>query len=112
MLKKPDATKSGSSTGSKWSDPDFAKMFPCLSEYLTATRWADNSPRMTATVTMYFDGSSMVLVVNDRDNERSAFFSESTFTGLLDCVEKALSEDTAEWRSRRRSTGDPNKIPF
>lgn len=112
MLKKPDQSRGTQQQNPAWDDPTFKDMYPNLVAHLTQTQWADRSPRQTSTLTMYFDGFSMVVVLNDRDNERSAFFSGRDFTALLDVVEKGLSDDSCEWKARRSSQPRADKIPF
>lgn len=112
MIKKPTTTGSGAKAAIKWQDSMFAESYPTLHEYLTLSQWADRTPRMTATLTMYFVDGSMTMVVNDRDNERSAFFTASEFGDLMQAVETALRDDSAEWKSRRKSQANDIRVPF
>lgn len=112
MLKKPAQTSAKTSNQECWMDKDFQQSYPTLHEYLTQTQWADRSPRITATMTMYYDGCSMVVAINDRDNERSAFVSAKDFTSLMDAIERGLSEDTLEWKNRKRPATNGVQVPF
>lgn len=80
------------------NDPEFAKRYPALWEYLTEREWEKGKPRERATLTVFVDEDEFKLSFNDRGNQRSAFITAGTFSGLLDALEQGLKEDDLGWR--------------
>lgn len=83
-----------------WSEQGdaWARRYPALAEYLDADKFPDGSARKTSTLLVFVDDGVLKACVSDRAESRVAFFSASTFEGLLDAVEVGLSTDNADWR--------------
>lgn len=94
------------------NDSLFMETYPTLFQHLTQTEWGPKQPRATSTLTMYVDDGALICVVNDRDSNRSAFFSAETLTDLLDVVEIGLREDTAEWKNKKWQKPTGAETPF
>jgi len=95
-----------------FDDEAFKGDFPNLYEYLTLTRWQDGSIRQTSTLTIFIDNRALKIVINDRDNQRSAFFNARTWGECLVKLETALSDDTVDWKSKGGVKKDAEKIPW
>jgi len=111
-LRKPRPGEFCGPTDPVFSDNAFSGDYPTLHEYLFCARWPDGTPRATSTLSIFTDNGSMKLVVNDRDNNRSAFFSAETFRDLLDKVEAALSCESADWRIKGSQGARNMQTPF
>lgn len=75
-------------------------VIPVLRSYLCDTTWADGSPRKPSTLLIFTEDGRWKCCVSDRDQERNAFFTANSLSGLLEAVETALSQDRAEWRKK------------
>ena len=95
---KPGAMLGSPST--PFRDEAFKAAYPTLHDYLFKDRYVDGSVRVTSTLSIFNDGEALKLVINDRDNNRSAFFNVATLDALFTAAEAALKTGKAEWRSR------------
>lgn len=68
-------------------------------EYLSLDL-VEGKPRQTATLLVFVESGRWRACVNDRDSESSFFRSSESFLGLLESLESALSNGTADWRAR------------
>jgi len=95
------------------NDPETAKRYPTLYEYLTVTKYNDGSPRVTATLLLFVDDGALKGCLNDRDNNRSAFISAPSLLSLLEQLDIGLREDALDWK--RKGSYNPkggDKIPW
>jgi hypothetical protein len=81
-------------------DPRFVKKFPGLWELLTQTKYPDESPRERSSLTLFVEEGVFKLVVSEKTRELSCWATGPTFEGALDALEKRLTSDSPEWRSR------------
>jgi len=95
-----------------FSDDGFVKEYPSIYAYLFEGKWKDGTPRHTSTLLMFFEGPVFKAVLNDRDQNRSAFFTSSTFAGLFDSIEVALTADNVDWRNRTQKTPNGMNPPW
>lgn len=112
MLRKP---KPGERTGPVepvFNDADFKATYPQTTDHLAAVRYEDGSPRVTSTLLIFCDTGILRVCLNDRDNNRSVFFTGETVEAALTSMENALAEGTVEWRSRSQSGYNNVKTPF
>lgn len=93
-------------------DPDFAKAYPNLLEMLTATEYEGGHPRTTSTLLIFCERGILRCCLNDRDNNRSAFLSETTVEGALVKIEEGLATGRIDWRSRSQSGFKGASTPF
>lgn len=112
MLRKPVPGQMFGPVERPFDDSEFKARYPSIYEYLTVTRWADGSNRVTSTISVFIDNGALKLVINDRDNNRSAFFSAPTFEDTLVRMEEALTEDSADWKSRNANAAAATRTPF
>jgi len=111
-LRKPLPGQYNGPVEEPFHDNAFQGDFPTLHEYLTAPKYPDGTFRHTATMLVFFDGPVLKLVINDRDNNRSAFFTAPTFRDAMDKAEAALACETADWRFKGGNSVDKMKTPF
>lgn len=112
MLRRP---KPGERTGPiepPFRDPDFSGQYPMLHEMLYSTQYDDRSPRTTSTLLIFCENSILRLCLNDRDNNRSVFFTGETMEAALISLENALATGTVDWRMRGRNGGSGGQTPF
>jgi len=95
-----------------FDDADFRKNYPTLAAYLTETKYQDNTPRVTATLLIFCESGVLRVCVNDRDNNRSVFFTSECIESALLAAENALSTNTAEWRIKQGYNRQSPQTPF
>jgi len=100
-LRRPNPGEQFKKDDAPFVDHDFEARYPTITEYLTAVTWDDGKPRVTSTILIFMDGRALKVCLNDRDNNRSVFISDPTFTGAMDRLEQGLAENSLEWRSRQ-----------
>lgn len=110
-LRKPLPGQQYGQAAPMFDDQDFRQLYPNLYEYLFTDRWADGSVRQTSTLSVFSDNGALKVVLNDRDNNRSAFFSAKRFNEALESMETALREETVDWKSRSH-TKPAGQTPF
>lgn len=95
-----------------YNDSELSLTHPTLHSYLTLTTWDDGTPRTTSTLLIFVDQGTLKLCLNDRDLNRSAFFSGTTLAMALADVETALCSGCADWRGKRSAAGGNGYTPF
>jgi len=111
-MKKPKLDMSGKPIV-PLQDSDFSRELPDLWDHLTSTQYSDTKEqRLTSTILIFVDGSSLKACLNDRDNSRSFFHTASTMEELLKGIDERLRDDTAEWKSKTSTQGTEKKIPW
>lgn len=111
-IRKPRPGEYNGPVEDPFNDAAFQGDYPTVHEYLFQTQWADGSFRHTSTISVFTDNGVMKLVLNDRDNNRSAFFTAKTWRDLFDKMEAALAGETVDWRFKGGSGVDKMKTPF
>ena len=112
MIPRPKPGERNGPLEAAFNDPDFYKSYPTLAAYLTETKYQDNTPRTTATILVFCESSVLRVCVNDRDNNRSVFFTGESLEVALMAAENALSTNTAEWRLRQGYARQTPTTPF
>lgn len=79
-------------------DETFVKKYPLLSEFLTRVVWEPGQPREKGSLFLFAEDGCFKACLNDKDSLQVAFLTSTTFTALLDAVEKGLAKDTLDWR--------------
>jgi len=109
-MKKPDSLH-----GAKINKPlvmsAWSESFPMLWDYLTTSVYDGGESRLTSSLTIFVQDGVLKACVNDRDLDRSAFFTGETMEDLLISVDDSLREDDCDWRVKR-GTSPQNKPPF
>jgi len=111
-IRKPKPGEYNGPVEDPFNDAAFAGDYPTLHEYLFQTAWADGSFRHTSTLSVFTDNGIMKVVINDRDNNRSAFFTGKTWRDIFDKLEAALAGETVDWRFKGGNSVDKMKTPF
>lgn len=111
-IRKPKPGEYNGPVEDPFKDGAFQGDWPTLYEYLFMTQWADGSFRHTSTMSVFTDNGIMKIVLNDRDNNRSAFFTGATWRDIFDKIEAALAGETVDWRFKGGSGVDKTKTPF
>lgn len=83
-------------------DPWMASTYPTLWEWLTSAKYEDGAPRQTLSLTVFAEEGRVKACLSDRDNERVAFVTGDTMEGMLAAAERALRDDTADWRASQK----------
>lgn len=112
VIRKP---KPGERTGPVepiFNDADFKASYPSITDHLTAVRYEDGSNRATSTLLIFCDTGVLRVCLNDRDNNRSVFFTGETMEAALLSAENALATNTVEWRSRSGYAKGTPTTPF
>jgi len=91
---------------SAWSDA-----YHTLWDYLTTSVYDCGTIRLTSSITFFCQEGVLKCCVNDRDTERTAFFTGPTMESLLEAVEQSLASDDCDWRVKK-GTPAQNKPPF
>lgn len=74
--------------------------FPSIWEYLSTDAWPDGSARQSSTLTIFVEGGRVKVCLSDRENDRSAWASGESLEEAAMSLERALGQDTVEWRKR------------
>jgi len=112
MLKKPLPGQYNGPTEFPFSDIKFLESYPTLHEYLTCTQWDARTIRTTSTLLFFVENGVMKVCLNDRDNNRSAFFTAPTMEELMSEMEVKLASEKVDWRTRSRQANQPGYTPF
>lgn len=91
------------------TDATMSRQLPLIFEYLTCARWDDGGERQTATLMVLAEQGTWKGCLNDRDGSRSCWVAADTFTGVLEALERALRNGTADWRVRPPESGRRRK---
>jgi len=102
MLSRPKPGELTAKNDPPFDDRLFTDCHPNLSEMLTAIQYADNAPRTTSTLLVFCENGILRGCLNDRDNNRSAFFTAQTVGDLFQTIEDALASGRADWRMKNR----------
>jgi HKD family nuclease len=108
MLQRPKPGEILGPSDAPFTDSKFAKEFPMLHAMLKETRYDDGNPRVSSTILFFCENGVLRACLNDRDNNRSAFFTDEQFLTLLEVMENGLTSGRVDWRSKR----DAARTPF
>jgi len=98
-MKKPISTGEALGKSDIPDDTTFAKDFPALWEYLTHDTYDDGSSRERSTIKLRVESGRWLLAVNNEDARQSAYTTGTTLKETLKACNKALQDETAEFRS-------------
>lgn len=85
--------------GAPPTDPDFAKKYPALWEYLSLQQWEDGKNRKLATLSLSLQEGRWCVCMVDKESNRLTFLSGTTHSEVLRTLEKKLADETVEWRA-------------
>ena len=89
-------------------DEEFARSYPAIHEHLTLD-WLDGAARQTSSLGISVDSGAFKARLADRDNGLVTFVSGSGFYAVLDALEAALANGTADWREDKFSKASGGK---
>jgi hypothetical protein len=112
MIRRPKPGERCGPVESPFNDAEFKQRYPTLAAYLVETAYEDRAPRTTSTLLIFCENGILRMCVNDRDNNRSVFFTSECVEGLLMAAENALCSQTADWRTRGNYGNNQPKTPF
>jgi len=98
QMKREVSAASGGVVSAGLIDEDFKASYPCLTSYLTDTKWDDGAVREVAGLAFRVEHGRWNLALNDKDTRRSAYVTASTMDEALGAMERALARSTADWR--------------
>jgi len=98
MLQRPKPGEMTARNDPPFHDRLFCDSYPVLSEMLTAATYDDNNPRQTSTLLIFTENGILRGCLNDRDNNRSAFFTAETISDLFQVIDNALASNRVDWR--------------
>lgn len=82
------------------SESELAK-WGALYEFLFSESWPDGAARRTGTLLIFPDEGRLKACLSDRDQGLVGFATGSSILELLEAVERALREDSVDWRASR-----------
>lgn len=112
MLQRPKPGEKSGPVEKAFADAHFSKQYPYLHAMLTSQKYEDGTPRITSTLLIFSDNGVLRFCLNDRDNNRSAFFTDSTFEWILEKVEQSVAMGTVEWKTKGQYNSNGMKTPF
>lgn len=112
VIRKPKPGEKCGPVEAVFNDADFKATYPSITDHLTSARYDDGSNRATSTLLIFCDQGVLRVCVNDRDNNRSVFFTGETMESALMAAENALATNTADWRVRGSYTKGQPTTPF
>ena len=81
----------------------FVKEFPALHEFLTVTKWDEDTRRITGSMNCFFEDGVYKLCLSDRDQGYVAFVTVDDPVDGLRLVESQMRDGTIEWRRSGKS---------
>lgn len=100
LQRRVSSTSSGTTANNCLDVCELSLRYPTTFEFLSLRKWPDGAVRQTGTITMMVDQNTFKASMHDRDSSVSTFVSARTFTGLLEAMEKALLDESTEWRDK------------
>jgi hypothetical protein len=77
---------------------EFVERWPELYLWLTQEAYEDGSDRKTSSLSLFFDGGLLKVMLNDRDTGRVAFTTAEGLLDACDSLERQLAEGTVVFR--------------
>lgn len=104
-MERRKGTGPGAVSGSSGGDLAFAGTYPLLWEHLSATKFADGSPRETSTLLVFFDGQGWKVALKDRAEGEVAFITTQELSLAWDVLERGLGAGTLDWKPDQFARG-------
>lgn len=82
-------------------DPEFEQAYPTLAAFLFTPESGNGKEPTTASLSLFYDGSALKMVLNDRGTDRSLWSSGLTVADAFQSLEDRLNGDFVEWRRSR-----------
>jgi hypothetical protein len=84
------------------SDPSWVHDLPAVHEFLVTEANPDGSVRRTSTLTIFAEGGSWKVFLNERDTGASLCASGATVSDALSALEVMLEQEVVPWRFSQR----------
>ena len=104
-MKKPDAKAKAAIKKDGFSDLDFRKRYPKLTEYLITSRWEDGSARELSSIAISVHDGLVQVAVNDKELKQSLYSTAGTLPEALQLAEDAIKDDLGAWRPWKSGRG-------
>jgi hypothetical protein len=88
-----------------FADEKWAKDFPFVVEMLVAVRYDDGTVRVPSQLTIKEQDGQILASLSDKDLERGLYRVSSTVLGAVRALEKAIAENSADWRPWKPQKG-------
>ena len=82
-------------------DPEFAKSYPAVYEYMTASVYPDGTTRKTSTLTLFCEDGQLKVCLSDKDRNAVLFSAGKGLKQALGALEGLLESDATPWRVGR-----------
>jgi len=92
----------GDAEGPLVVDEAALKAYPSVLSFLGADRYGDGTARERGTITFFADSTELKAAINDKDGEASAYVTGKSFKGILDVLDRKLTDDTLDWRAWKK----------
>ena len=104
-MKKRTVEASPGGAKAPFPDEGWVKRYPTLCEYLSHLEYDDGSKRELSTLTVKEQDGRVLLSLNDRDTDSTAYISGENVGAALAALEKALVAGNADWRKWKGGGG-------
>jgi len=104
FLKKVEAESTLSKSGGSL-DPEFARQYPALHEYMTADVYPSGESRQRSTVSIFVEDGTWKACLNEKEQGLVLFVAEDRFGTLVEALELLLQEDSVPWRKSKPKAG-------
>jgi len=81
-----------------FSDEEFAREYPTLYIFLSATEDDQGKPRTVSTLMVFIEGGMAKAMLKERDHDASLWVSSSSILGVFAAMEGALCKQPIDWR--------------
>ena len=87
---------------------EFATLYPCLAEFLSALEWEEGVKRVTGTVLICSEEGRWRGWLHDRDTCCSLWVSADDLDTLFMALDQSIANCSGDWR-RDKPRGGPNR---
>lgn len=85
-----------------WVDPVDKQENPNIFAWLTETKYDDNKPRMTGSISIFTQLGVLKASISDRDASKVAYVEALSLVELITVIEQAICDDSTEWKDSGR----------
>lgn len=107
-FKRPTTTTVVKPMPNAWNDQADKADFPNLFGFLTETKYDDDKPRLTGSISIFTQVGVLKASISDKDNKRVAYVEALTLHELVETIERAIFAEDTVWREQQPY----NKPPY
>lgn len=100
-IRKAADVKKGKAIDFGKKDPEFAKSYPALTEYLTANEHDDGKARQTATLFIFVEAGDWKVCLTDRELGETCWVTASSLKTLLESLEERVQQGEGVWSKKK-----------